>query len=119
MSRVGVLEFSQKIHEPTPHLVSRKYATRLVDECMAVWRNKKLIQLTRRENWGSVKIYCGQIRAGVVIIPQILPPLAPTNLVLYYPVRDMSSYGQRNFQQLWNSQAMIPTKMRDQEKVNL
>lgn len=53
-----------------------------------------------------------------VFVPESVmlnPPAMATNLVLYYPVRDMSSNGTRNFQQIWSGQLNIPSFARLKE----
>lgn len=104
-TRVYVLEANQALTDVPLHSASRKFVTLVVEARKAVWKSKKLIQLTTKESWATIKLYFKQVLSTPINI-HILNPYNQAEdfgLQLQYPTPDRTSYAKKNFVRIWGS----------------
>lgn len=121
MARIGILRY-QELGNPWIFTSKRK-ARIYVDAGTHEWVSKRTIrELTAYATPSSdPSLHCvteSVTESITVLVPEnvsLNPPAISTNLVLYYPVRDMSSNGERNFQEIWTGRIEVPSLARLRE----
>ncbi len=96
--RIAVLCHNQTPSESTPeHFISKPLAA----EFLAYFHNgrRAVVRVSDSLIWIRISLTFGQLKALLRpnttnrIVPRILPPRGPENLLLYYPVPDQRSKG--------------------------
>lgn len=103
--RIGILRYNQTDGRPWLWTSVTK-----AKEYVAAGSHKKISKKIIIELYSDItpptrpeRHYCTGVKIISVPLPQLNPPSLPSTLNLWYPVRDMSSYARRNFEEIWGS----------------
>jgi len=106
--RIGVLRNTQSENDSPKEYISKSHAQKLM---RSGTHYKVSTYIIREMVIGSTPVGNPERHAAkllrhvdeVIAVPvhKLNPPEGPSTLNLFYPVRDMSSYGPRNFKEIW------------------
>jgi hypothetical protein len=104
--RVGVLAYNQTINDTPSRYISKREAASY-SEASYTRLSKRLIQEKfPRAIPSSTPLRFLKTKLKIVI-PKLLPPQPPSNLNLFYPVKDYSSYAIYNMRRVWGNTSTI------------
>lgn len=104
-TRIYILESTQAVTDRPLHSASKKLVNLIVEARKAVWKGKRLVQLTTKESWATVKLYFKKVLTAPACIPVLRPynPLEHFGMQLQYPTPDRTSFAKQHFIEIWGS----------------